>query len=182
MSTLFSAVKLLGSAGPFAKLLTGFTPRKPQQELAQAIERALKDLTILVAEAGTGTGKTLAYLVPSLASGKKVIISTGTKNLQDQLYKRDLPLVKQALASVKKTALLKGRANYLCLYRLAQHTETAGFTNKSLWKDVNKIQHIFQHRPFSVRRCFQCRVKLSLFTSSQYLTSKLRLRKRLPSG
>jgi ATP-dependent DNA helicase DinG len=86
--------------------------------MAVHIERALADRSTLIAESGTGTGKTFAYLVPALLSGKKTLISTGTRNLQDQLYHRDLPRVAEALATPVRSALLKGRANYLCLHRL----------------------------------------------------------------
>jgi ATP-dependent DNA helicase DinG len=90
-----------------------------QQELAEAVAHALEQKAILVAEAGTGTGKTFAYLVPAMLSGQKIVISTGTKNLQDQLYKRDVPVVRDALAVPVSVALLKGRGNYLCVHRLA---------------------------------------------------------------
>ncbi len=86
--------------------------------MAEAVEEALAQKKSLVVEAGTGIGKTLAYLVPAILSGERVIISTGTKNLQDQLFFRDLPLVREALGVSIKTALLKGRANYLCLHRM----------------------------------------------------------------
>ncbi len=86
--------------------------------MAMAVERMLADSSSLVVEAGTGIGKTLAYLVPVIQSGQRCIVSTGTKTLQDQLYFRDLPLVVQALGLKVKTALLKGRANYLCLHRM----------------------------------------------------------------
>ena len=86
--------------------------------MAEAILDAIERTGVLVAEAGTGTGKTFAYLVPALLAGGKVIVSTGTKTLQDQLFDRDLPAVREALASGTSAALLKGRANYVCLYRL----------------------------------------------------------------
>lgn len=87
--------------------------------MAEAIQRAVAEERNLIAEAGTGTGKTFAYLIPAILSGKKVIISTGTKNLQDQLFNKDLPLIRRALKTVPfKAALLKGRSNYLCTYRL----------------------------------------------------------------
>ena len=86
--------------------------------MAQAIHDAIERTGVLVAEAGTGTGKTFAYLVPALLAGGKVIVSTGTKTLQDQLFDRDLPAVRDALAAGASAALLKGRANYVCLYRL----------------------------------------------------------------
>ncbi|MHB1059866.1 MAG: ATP-dependent DNA helicase, partial [Rhodanobacter sp.] len=111
---------LLGADGPFVRELPNFAPRLAQQAMARAVQRAIAGRDTLVAEAGTGTGKTYAYLVPALLSGERVIISTGTKALQDQLYFRDLPKVRSVLGARLKTALLKGRANYLCLYRLDQ--------------------------------------------------------------
>ena len=87
------AAEILSTDGPFARLLQGYAARPQQQEMAAAVEAAIEDDGILVAEAGTGTGKTFAYLVPAMLSGKKVIISTGTKNLQDQLFHKDIPLV-----------------------------------------------------------------------------------------
>jgi ATP-dependent DNA helicase DinG len=109
---------LLGAGGPFSEVLPGFAPREAQVQMAGAVEKALAQKSSLVVEAGTGIGKTLAYLVPAILSGERVIISTGTKTLQDQLYFRDLPLVRDALGESIKTALLKGRANYLCLHRM----------------------------------------------------------------
>jgi len=109
---------LLGADGPLAVALEGFAPREAQVSMAEAVEEALAQAGTLVIEAGTGIGKTLAYLVPALLSGERVIISTGTKTLQDQLFFRDLPLVRKALDSTAVTALLKGRANYLCLHRM----------------------------------------------------------------
>ena len=114
----------LGEDGSFAKTVAGFVPRPEQQAMASAIEKALRDRRILITEAGTGTGKTFAYLVPALLAGGKVIVSTGTKTLQDQLYYRDIPQVVKALGSSAAVALLKGRANYLCLYRFQQAEAT----------------------------------------------------------
>src|SRR4249919_1607857 len=108
----------LAEGGPLAQGIPGFVPRAAQQRLTEAIALAFDTRDVLLAEAGTGTGKTFAYLVPALLSGMKTIISTGTKALQDQLYHRDLPRVRDALGIGVSTALLKGRANYLCLYRL----------------------------------------------------------------
>src|SRR4051812_4506199 len=119
MRTL-SAKDLLGPDGPFASEVQNFVPRDCQQAMAEAVEEAIADTQVLIAEAGTGTGKTFAYLVPALQSGKRVIVSTGTKNLQDQLFHRDLPRVREVLGARLRTSLLKGRANYLCLYRLEQ--------------------------------------------------------------
>lgn len=97
--------------------------------MAEAIARAIDKQQHLIAEAGTGTGKTFAYLVPAILSGKKVIISTGTKNLQDQLFNKDLPLIRRAINHPFVATLLKGRANYLCTYRLANSlTSHIGFS------------------------------------------------------
>jgi ATP-dependent DNA helicase DinG len=117
---------LLGVDGPFAREVPNFAPREAQQTMARAVQQAIVGRETLVAEAGTGTGKTFAYLVPALLSGERVIISTGTKTLQDQLYFRDLPRVRSVLGVQPKTALLKGRANYLCLYRLEQTVRDGG--------------------------------------------------------
>ena len=111
---------LLGADGPFARELPNFAPRLAQQAMARSVAEAIANRDTLIAEAGTGTGKTYAYLVPALLSGERVIVSTGTKALQDQLYFRDLPKVRAVLGTRVKAALLKGRANYLCLYRLDQ--------------------------------------------------------------
>ena len=113
---------LLGRNGLLARHIPGFAPRIAQQEMAVAVEKTLEKQGVLICEAGTGTGKTYAYLVPALLSGQKVIISTGTKNLQDQLYQHDLPLVRDALGVGSRIALLKGRGNYLCLHRLEMMT------------------------------------------------------------
>ncbi|WP_105623886.1 ATP-dependent DNA helicase [Cronobacter malonaticus] len=106
--------------GQLANAIPGFKPREPQRQMAQAVSAAIEAATPLVVEAGTGTGKTYAYLAPALRAGKKVIISTGSKALQDQLYSRDLPTVAKALEYKGRLALLKGRSNYLCLERLEQ--------------------------------------------------------------
>ncbi len=98
--------------------------------MAQAIHEAIERTGVLVAEAGTGTGKTFAYLVPALLAGGKVIVSTGTKTLQDQLFDRDLPAVRGALASGASAALLKGRANYVCLYHLRRAVEAGARTRE----------------------------------------------------
>ena len=89
--------ELLGESGPLATLLPGFAPRVEQQRMAEATADAIEAQQQLIVEAGTGTGKTFAYLLPVLRSGRKVIISTGTRHLQDQLYGKDLPVVREAL-------------------------------------------------------------------------------------
>lgn len=115
---MHSLSRIFGPDGPLAQAIDGFAPRTSQQEMAVAVAQTLDDQEILITEAGTGTGKTFAYLVPALLSGKKIIISTATKTLQDQLFQRDLPTVRAALALPARAALLKGRSNYLCLHRL----------------------------------------------------------------
>ena len=106
--------------GPLKRSLPGFTPRRSQLAMATRVARALDNRAPLVVEAGTGTGKTFAYLVPALLSGKRVLVSTGTRTLQDQLFNKDLPLVAGAMGRPATVALLKGRSNYLCGYRLKQ--------------------------------------------------------------
>jgi ATP-dependent DNA helicase DinG len=120
-----NAAELLGPEGPLAGQVSGFAPRASQRRMAEAVAAALADEGTLIVEAGTGTGKTYAYLVPALLAGGRVIISTGTRHLQDQLYRQDLPVVREALKVSARVALLKGRGNYLCLYRL-QATEESG--------------------------------------------------------
>ncbi|MCW7550334.1 ATP-dependent DNA helicase [Photorhabdus sp. APURE] len=126
--------------GALAKAITGFKPRDAQREMAVAIECAIKNHQQLVVEAGTGTGKTFAYLAPALRSGQKVIISTGSKALQDQLYNRDLPTVSEAINFTGKLALLKGRANYLCLERLEQHSFGGGQLEAEILSDIVRLR------------------------------------------
>jgi ATP-dependent DNA helicase DinG len=109
---------IFGSSGPLARALPDFRVRREQLHMAQRVADALAGRDSLVVEAGTGTGKTFAYLVPALLSGRRVLISTGTRTLQDQLFSKDLPLVAAALGRPARVALLKGRTNYLCRYRL----------------------------------------------------------------
>src|SRR5271155_1209305 len=109
--------------GPLARALPGYTHRPEQAAMARAVGLALARLEPLIVEAGTGTGKTFAYLVPALLSGRSVIISTGKRTLQDQLFRRDVPLLARALGLPAKIALLKGRANYLCRHRLELATQ-----------------------------------------------------------
>ena len=106
--------------GVLARASANYRPRQAQQDMALAVAQAIDEASTLVVEAGTGTGKTFAYLVPALLSNQRVLISTATKTLQDQLYTRDLPQVLAALALPARTALLKGRSNYLCLLRTKQ--------------------------------------------------------------
>ncbi|MCB5185263.1 ATP-dependent DNA helicase [Methylobacillus gramineus] len=126
--------------GPLAETIPGYRSRIQQQEMAQAIADAIKHNHQLVAEAGTGTGKTFAYLVPALLSGGKVIISTGTKTLQDQLFNRDLPAVRDALKVPVTVAMLKGRANYVCHFHLQRAMNEGKFYSREDATYVHQIQ------------------------------------------
>ena len=133
--------EFFGEHSPLKELLPGFQPRAGQAWMSEAVAETIANLDKLIVEAGTGTGKTFAYLLPALQSGRKTIISTGTKALQDQLYHRDLPLIGKAVGRPVSTALLKGRANYLCLERLDHVTEPA----ESLVDDLNAVRE-WRHR------------------------------------
>ncbi len=126
--------------GILATHIEGYSERTQQLEMALAIADAIEHNTQLVAEAGTGTGKTFAYLVPALLTGGKVIISTGTKNLQDQLYSRDLPNVRDALKVPVTVAMLKGRANYVCHYHLNRAEQEGRFASREDAKYVHVIK------------------------------------------
>ncbi len=126
--------------GVLAKALPGFQPREAQVQMSQAINEVIESKQQLVVEAGTGTGKTYAYLVPALRSGKKVIISTGSKALQDQLYHRDLPTIIDAIQYQGNTALLKGRSNYLCLERLDQQALGGGTLDHEILTSVVRLR------------------------------------------
>lgn len=140
-STPLQSALLLGADGPLARHISGFAPRAEQQAMAEAVERALREEDRLLVEAGTGVGKTFAYLVPALLCGGKVIISTGTKNLQDQLFDKDLPLVRRALGLSLKTALLKGRANYLCVHRLQVLKSEGRLRDRAQVAELRHIEH-----------------------------------------
>ena len=131
--------ELFGAGSPLGQAVGGFRPRQSQTEMAKAIAGAIANRQTLIAEAGTGTGKTFAYLVPSLLWGGKVIISTGTKNLQDQLFLRDIPTVRRALNAPVSVALLKGRANYVCHFHLERTLQNGRLTSR---EDVGYLREI----------------------------------------
>ena len=139
---------IFGAKGTLAKRIAGYRVRSQQIEMAEQVARAIRECATLVCEAGTGTGKTFAYLVPALLSGGKVIISSGTKTLQDQLYQRDLPLVRDALNVSLTTALLKGRANYVCHHHLERNLDDARFVTR---EDAAHLQRIARFARSSVR-------------------------------
>jgi len=142
---MLSPEHILSQNGPLSELISDFSSRPQQIELAEVIEQAFKNQESLICEAGTGTGKTFAYLVPALLSGQKVIVSTGTKHLQDQLYLRDLPLVHKSLGLPVNVALLKGRANYLCLHHLNQSEFENRYLDKSSASYLTDIREWAQH-------------------------------------
>ncbi len=135
-----AAAAVLGEGGPFARALTGFRPRDGQQALAASVARAVSERGALVAEAGTGTGKTFAYLVPLLLAGGKALVSTGTRHLQDQLHARDLPAVRAALGLNVRTALLKGRANYICHHHLERQLVDGRFVDPKIPISLRRIR------------------------------------------
>ena len=131
--------------GALAKAISGFSPRQAQTDMALDVADAIDNQSSLIVEAGTGTGKTFAYLIPAFLSldpkkPKKIMVSTGTKNLQEQLFHKDIPLIKKALASNAQVALLKGRANYLCNYRLGQYQHSRGQLDAQMLQDLVKIK------------------------------------------
>ncbi len=135
---------IFAADGALAAAIPGFRARPQQIEMAQKIAEAIKGNRVLVAEAGTGTGKTFAYLVPALLAGGKVIISTGTKTLQDQLFNRDLPTVRAALKVPVAIALLKGRANYVCHYHLERNARDGRFLSPQDAADLRAIARFAQ--------------------------------------
>lgn len=134
-----SLPEIFSPDGPLARAIGGYRVREQQVEMAERIAAAIKNCSVFIAEAGTGTGKTFAYLVPALKSGGKVIVSTGTKTLQDQLFNKDLPMVRDALKAPVKIALLKGRANYVCPYHLERALADGRFLTSEDAADARRI-------------------------------------------
>jgi ATP-dependent DNA helicase DinG len=131
--------RIFGPDGPISRALPAYRFREQQLAMAVAVARAIDERGQLLAEAGTGTGKTFAYLVPALLSGGKVVVSTGTKTLQDQLFQRDLPLVRDALKVPLTVALLKGRANYVCHYHVGRTRREGTFASRA---DIRYLERI----------------------------------------
>ncbi len=133
-----NSARLLGQEGPFAKAYQWFKVRECQQEMADAVDTAIAGKSNLIIESGTGTGKTFGYLVPALASGKKTIVSTRTKNLQEQISKSDIPWVCEVLGVDPKVKILKGRSNYLCLYYHDQLSRQGDF-----FAEAERVNHVY---------------------------------------
>ena len=131
---------MFGEGGVLERDLPGFRRRPQQLEFAHAVLDTIEKGGVLIAEAGTGTGKTFAYLVPALLAGGRVIVSTGTKTLQDQLFHRDLPRVRQALGASIDVALLKGRSNYVCLHHLESAADQGTFASRDDAAHLQKIR------------------------------------------
>lgn len=136
---------LFAEGGTLTQAIPGFVPRAAQQQMAAAVAEAFESGQNLIVEAGTGTGKTFAYLAPALKSGKRVVISTGTKNLQDQLFGRDLPRLREALGTRLRVSLLKGRSNYLCLHRM--HKARQDVRARQAWARLAEIEQWSRDTP-----------------------------------
>ncbi len=131
--------QIFGDSGVLSNSIPGYRSRQAQIEMAKAIASSIEGQKTLLAEAGTGTGKTFAYLIPAMLWGGKVIVSTGTKNLQDQLYLRDVPTIKKVLKAPISVALLKGRANYVCHFHLERTLQNGRLTSR---EDVGYLRDI----------------------------------------
>lgn len=131
---------IFGEGGVLARSFKDYRVRSQQLEMARTISAAIEKHEILVAEAGTGTGKTYAYLAPALLAGGKVIISTGTKTLQDQLFFRDIPAMREALKVPVTIAMLKGRANYVCHFHLERAKNEGRFMTRDDSVYLSKIE------------------------------------------
>ena len=134
-----------GSTGPLSEVLSQYQIREDQVNMALAVNEAIQTNSSLIVEAGTDIGKTFAYLVPALSNGKKVVISTATKNLQDQLFLKDLPIIRNALKIPVEVSVLKGRANYICQFRLENALQEGQFLNREDAKSVQTIKIFADH-------------------------------------
>ena len=127
--------KIFGPSGLLAQKMSSYEYRPEQSQMANAVHRAFSQDRFLIVEAGTGTGKTLAYLIPAVLSGKRVIVSTGTKTLQEQLFFKDIPFIQGHLKFPFRASFMKGRANYLCLRRFRL------FSRQPLFQSMEEVAH-----------------------------------------
>ena len=139
LSVAAACERVFDADGPLSELLPGYAPRADQQAMATAIECAVSRRGVLICEAGTGTGKTLAYLVPAVAGGGRIVVSTGTRHLQERLLERDLPLACRALGGAPRIALLKGRSNYLCRWRYEQVLTAGRLVSRQVAARVGRL-------------------------------------------
>ena len=163
---------LLGQKGSLAGLVPNFVHREVQVQLAKTIGKAIDEGKNALLEAGTGTGKTFAYLLPLISSGKKAIVSTGTKTLQDQLFGKDLPIISRLFEKRYKVSLLKGRANYVCPERLDKHIKViagneSGEALSTLvkvreWSTISRTGDLTEYSDFSDNPAL-----VSMFTSTR---------------
>ncbi|HZO16573.1 MAG TPA: ATP-dependent DNA helicase, partial [Polyangiaceae bacterium] len=139
-----SARELLSPGGPFARM-PGYELRPGQLQMAEAVEHALDTDGVLLCEAGTGTGKTLAYLLPAMATGMRVVVSTATKALQEQILGKDLPLIQQTLGIEARARLVKGLGNYLCLRRFAELEMSSDLGSKEVRRALPLVRRWSEH-------------------------------------
>ena len=135
-----AVLQAFAATGPLARADVRYVPREVQLQMACAVADAIDERVPLVAEAGTGVGKTFAYLVPTLLSGGRALVSTATKSLQDQLFLRDLPRLREALKLPVGIALLKGRASYLCIHRMNQARQGAQLPDRWAVRTLAKVE------------------------------------------
>jgi len=151
IQTPLTSEDILGPDGMLSRRIDGFEVRPSQLEMALLIEKALHERSSAIVEAGTGTGKTFGYLVPVLLSGKKAVISTGTKNLQEQIYKKDIPLLKSATDLKIDAMIMKGRKNYLCMHKFHQHFQQQSLLNSPLDNVRERLEAWLETTPFGDR-------------------------------
>jgi len=149
--TPLTSENILGPDGSLSRRIDGFEARSSQLEMALLIEKAIRERSSAIVEAGTGTGKTFGYLVPVLLSGKKTVISTGTKNLQEQIYKKDIPILKKATGLKIDAMVMKGRKNYLCLHKFHQHFQQQTLLSSAPVNAQEKLEAWIETTPFGDR-------------------------------
>jgi len=167
---------IFGEGGLLEKCHPGYEYRGSQLEMARVVEEAFAKKRHAIVEAGTGTGKTLAYLIPALRSGRRVVISTATKALQEQLFQKDVPFVRQHFAPNLKVALMKGRGNFLCLQKTAQ------LEGQPLLKDMEEIDWFSQIRDWSQASETGDRVELGFLPDDSDLWHRLDARRDTCTG
>ena len=140
---VISVTSVLSDAGPIARAMPGFEPRDGQRHMAAAVAAVIEDGGTLLAEAGTGTGKTLAYLIPAILSGQRVLVSTGTKNLQEQVFFKDLPFLRESIGVAFTATLMKGRTNYLCLHRWENYRDAVAGDTGTSGRLIDVGDHVF---------------------------------------